>query len=393
MSELESAFSPEEQLVLLLCSTKRRQMADHDMAVEMLERCDRDHFLELLIRCNLLVLVGRRALALAPDLGARFSDSVDTAAAIARPRGIAQELSTIALLARLEQQGIAALPLKGATLSKQLYADVSARNSVDIDILVPAGEMDHAVEVIEAMGWSRATHLTRSDGLPVLHETMVHPEMPRVELHWRVHWYESRFAADALARAQRPRVGEPLQLCPQDGLAALILVYARDGFIGLRIAADAAAWWDSVCLEGSENCGIESLVASYPLLEGPLSVGSALLSSLLDVPIGGLGRAPARWRLAAALAAPFFAGARAQQGANASLVDLLLAPPNGLRDWVGREALMSGGRARRTGALLRFKQAEHLLRVTRRWILALASALRALPEGDRKLRGREPERS
>ena len=54
LSELESAFSPEEQLVLLLCSTKRRQIADHDMAVEMLERCDRDHFLELLIRCNLV---------------------------------------------------------------------------------------------------------------------------------------------------------------------------------------------------------------------------------------------------------------------------------------------------------------------------------------------------
>ena len=74
------------------------------------------------------------------------------------------------------------------------------------------------------------------------------PSLPRVELHWRVHWYERQL------RRRRPRAGrvKPAaasrsQMQPLDGLVALMLFYARDGFAGLRYPADAAAWWDLRC--------------------------------------------------------------------------------------------------------------------------------------------------
>jgi hypothetical protein len=34
------------------------------------------------------------------------------------------------------------------------------------------------------------------------------------------------------------------RLEPVEQLAALLLFYARDGFLGLRFVADIAAWWD-----------------------------------------------------------------------------------------------------------------------------------------------------
>jgi hypothetical protein len=82
-------------------------------------------------------------------------------------------------------------------------------------------------------------------GLPLLHFVLVHErgELPPVELHWRVHWYERSFARERLLP---PAVDPPgdWRPAPADELAALLLFYARDGFIDLRLASDLGAWWD-----------------------------------------------------------------------------------------------------------------------------------------------------
>ncbi|MGZ4330333.1 MAG: hypothetical protein ACXVXL_20250 [Solirubrobacteraceae bacterium] len=88
--------------------------------------------------------------------------------------------------------------------------------------------------------------------------------MPRVELHWRVHWYEDRFAADALEPAERPVARAPLRMLPADGLATLTLIYARDGLSGLRTPADIAAWWDTRCAGEDLDALIDSIVATIP---------------------------------------------------------------------------------------------------------------------------------
>ncbi|MFZ1997240.1 MAG: nucleotidyltransferase family protein [Solirubrobacteraceae bacterium] len=346
----------------------------------MAGRVDVDRLAALLTHTNLTVLLGRRVLALETTLNQRLRERVDTVAAAAERRGTTLELITLAIIARLEQAGIPALPLKGSILARGLYGDVAARASIDIDILVSPKDLSATVEIVRRMGWRCADQPRWTGALPLLHETMVHPEMPRIELHWRVHWYESRFASDALDRASRPGPAEPLSMQPQDGLATLILLYARDGLAGLRLAADVAAWWDEVC--GCGDCDIELVAAEYPSLAAPLLVGSAVLAQLVGVPGRVLDRAPLRWRLAAEMATPFYAGGLAQVKANTSLVDLLLAPPGGMGESLRREAgkpldeLARSGKRHRVWARLR--QSEHMLRVARRWLIAIVSALARL---------------
>ena len=52
---------------------------------------------------------------------------------------------------------------------------------------------------------------------------------------------------------------------PADELAALLLYYARDGFAGLRLAADIAAWWDANG-RGLPDGALDDLVGAYPAL-------------------------------------------------------------------------------------------------------------------------------
>ena len=207
----------------------------------------------------------------------------------------------------MERDGIRALAIKGSVLARELYDDVGARSSGDIDILVAAADLHAAIASVEGMDWRWQPQTGRAAPLPVLHETLTHPHLPRVELHWRIHWYETRFSADALARAERTGLHQPLTMAPADGLAALTLFYERDGFSGVRLAADAAAWWDARCQAGDADALIAAVADAYPALAAPLWVGIQLLGPLVGVPTR-MDRASLRWRIAAQLARPFAAG-------------------------------------------------------------------------------------
>ena len=281
--------------------------------------------IDLLGRLHLTVLVGQRLVNAGFDLDPRLREEVELATALSRQRGGAHELATRAILDSLEAAGIRALGLKGSVLARALYDDVAWRSAGDIDILVAVGDLAGAIEVVEAMGWRWQRSPHRPGRLPVLHETLTHSTMPRVELHWRVHWYEDRFAADALERAERPDVRAPLRMLPADGLATLTLIYARDGLSGLRTPADIAAWWDTRCAGEDLDALIDSIGGDYPALEAPLRVGTAVLGPLVGLPTRSQAQ-PFRWKVAAEIATPFYDGGHAQVGANASLVDLLLAP-------------------------------------------------------------------
>lgn len=182
------------------------------------------------------------------------------------------------------------------------------RSSIDVDVLVAPKDLAHATEVVRRMGWRQEDGTTSTGGLPALHERLVHPKLPSVEVHWRVHYYESRFATEALARGDRPQAGEPLRMQPADELASLILFYARDGFSGLRTPADVATWLSSVSPQLSSEPWLSAIADQHPALATPLQLGSALLESLVGVPAPGLPRLPARSRLAARMANPFAIG-------------------------------------------------------------------------------------
>jgi Uncharacterised nucleotidyltransferase len=381
--------TPEGRLVLLLCGTEERRRARADEAVALVERVRGAHLMTLLEHLRVISLVGQRLLALPAEIAPLVTEQIESSTSVARERGTAFELITLAVLAALEDAGIRALPLKGSTLARELYHDPALRSSVDVDLLVARGDLRQAIEVVHRMGWQWEADVTRDGGLPALHECLVHPTLPTVELHWRVHWYEQRFAAEALARAERAHTGEPLRMQPADGLASLILFYARDGFSGLRTPADIAAWWSSRCASFGGESPLAALAERHPALRGPLQVGSAVLDPLVGVRACRGQRLPLRWRLAAEMANPFLVGSRSQVGVNASLVDVLLAPPGDTPTSIQRElrkvSMLRRGRLADCGSLsLGLARAEHTLRVLRRWGLGLISAAVGLARGGRQ---------
>ena len=373
---------PERRLALLLCGTRRVREDHKDEIATLLRRTETSRLVQLLDALRLTSLVGWRLLAMDVGIDPELEAAIRGRVERARADGTAHELVSLAVLAGLEQAGIRALGLKGSILARQLYDDPGARMVRDIDILVDAADLGAAIETVERMGWRHERRPDRASRLPVLHETLWRDEMPRVELHWRVHWYETQFAADALARARPPATHQPLALAPADGLAALLLFYARDGFYGLRLAADAAAWWDRRCAEADLRRQVGAIAARYPALAAPLQVAGILLHRQVGLPVGGAPGSPRR-RLVAELATPFPDLEPAQILANASLVDLLLAPSGQRWVAVARELQkipdhMERPLRPRDGLAAYLQRSEHGLRVLRRWGIALFDAVSGL---------------
>ncbi len=212
-----------------------------------------------------------------------------------------------------------------------------------------------------------------------LHETLLHPELPRIELHWRVHWYERQFAADAVARAAKPAADAPLEMQPMDGLIALMLFYARDGFAGLRYPADAAAWWDARCA-GSDGPGPAELVADrYPSLVAPVSVAAYLLLERSracprsrGVTCRSAGASPPVWRARFSKAD---GGRPKPTPASPTFCWRLRAPPETRSAACWATRLITRRTARRTGSTRWRATWAHVLRVARRWAVAVVPAV------------------
>jgi hypothetical protein len=274
-----------------------------------------------------------------PELSDDVVQSIQAARLRARQRGLLNHGLTKRLTLALADQGIRAVPLKGATLAEAVYGDIGARLSSDIDLLVAVSGLDKAVEVAEREGW-REPEPFKPQGLPRLHRELFHESLPPVELHWRVHWYDDAFAAAALDRAQ-PTGDGLLRLQPADELACLLLFLARDGFAGLRQTVDVAAWW--AALGGAAAAaGIRAIAAAHPELDRALAAAARLVEDMADIPHGALAghaQLSRRQRAALRLANPWLAGSRQQVQADVSFMDGLLAPPDGTRAFVGRQLL------------------------------------------------------
>jgi hypothetical protein len=259
----------------------------------------------------------------------------------ARQRGLLDHALTKRLTDELGRQGVAAVPLKGAALADAVYGDIGARQSSDIDLLVRLPDLAQAVAVAERQGW-REPDLLRNADVPTLHRELFHAELPPLELHWRVHWYEESFADAALARARMTDDGW-LRPAPEDEIAFLLLFLARDGFAGLRQVVDVAAWWAALGRPGETARAVRAAEDSHPELAPALAAAARYAERIAGIPEGSLkgGAAPSwRGRAAIRLANPWLAGSRAQISAEMSLADLLLAPRHGFRGFVRRQLLV-----------------------------------------------------
>lgn len=364
-----------------------------ERAAELAVLVDWSLVAELLRVRRLLPLLGPRLIELVDRVGVddEFAIVVNEAVEAACRQGAALQLVEEHVIAVLADAGIVSTTLKGTRLSEALYGDPGRRLSSDIDLLVAGDQLYNAVETVRTLGYSSPTDHVEDDGLPRLHFALIHErnQLPPVELHWRMHWYEERFAEERLL----PPNGEHVDVwrpALADELAALLLFYARDGFSNPRLATDLGAWWDAFG-EQLQAGAIDDLAQSYPELEHVLMVAVRVAERVVGLPASQLTKQQrstlsARDRIALRLADPYPRSSDAQLYADIGLIDGLLMPKGGFRAFVRRQVFpprdVLYAHARRSRRNRATSSVGHGARVLVRYALAMARLVRPWDWGD-----------
>jgi hypothetical protein len=340
------SISAERQLILLSAGTVARRQATREQAKALADQVDWPLLAAVLRMRKLLTVLGPRIVELADGSTSEdFAAEVEQALESGRRQSGFLQLLTVRLMTMLAGAGIRCAPLKGPALAEAIYGDPGRRLSSDVDLLVAPDQLGAAVDVIRQLGYAAPTDHVQACGLPLLHFALAHDEetLPPVEIHWRIHWYEERFAYERLLPATLERA-DGWRPAAVDELTALLLFYARDGFVDLRMAADVAAWWDVHGAELSQGALGEPL-RIYPALRRVVEAAARVAERIVGLPAEhALGHAPKlglRGRLAARLANPHPRSSQSQLYADMGLIDGLLTPPGGLGEFVHRQVLVA----------------------------------------------------
>lgn len=334
----------EQQLILLSAGTVARRQLMRGHAERLSVDVDWPRLAETLRLRKLLTVLGPRILDLAEEpADGGFAGAVEEALETARRQGAFLQLMSLHIMAMLADAGIRSTVLKGPLLGEAIYGDPGRRLSNDIDLLVSPEQLLEAVEVVRALEYEATSDYVQACGLPLLHFVLVHEtgELPPVELHWRIHWYERSFARERLLSPVLNSRGE-WRPDPADELAALLLFYARDGFIDLRMASDLSAWWD--VYGGDLRLGVlDQLLRVYPALARVIPVAVEVAEKIVGLPaasiLENIHKLSIRQRVAVQLANPNPHTSQAQLYADMGLIDGLLAPPGGFASFVRRQLL------------------------------------------------------
>jgi hypothetical protein len=334
----------EQQLTLLCAGTAVRREQMRDRAERLASDVDWVRLAETLRARKLLPTLGPRVLELAGGLAtADFAAAVEQATEAGRRQGAFLQLISLRAIAVLVDAGIRSSALKGPLLGEAIYGDPGRRLSGDVDLLVAPEQLQLAADVIRGLGYDAPTDYVDDAGLPLLHFVLLHErgELPPIELHWRVHWYEQGFARDRLLPAEVDATGG-WRPAPVDELAALLLFYARDGFIDLRLATDIGAWWDRNGI-GLPAAAFSELMRDYPALQRVLPAAVKAAENTVGLPAADiLGDTPSlglRERVAVRLANPNPRSSQSQLYADVGLIDGLLTPAGGFGAFVRRQVL------------------------------------------------------
>lgn len=330
------------KLTALIAGTQAVRAARSDEVEQLISLVDWRSLAERLEARRLLPLLGERLTVLAgsraPDW---FVEVTRRAICQCHEQDEWLEIISTHVSEVLRAHGIPSRTLKGPSLGRALYGELGRRPSRDIDVLVTQEDLPTAIAIAGRLGY-RSFHPRADTGaLPLLHVRLSHAAsvLPPLEVHWRVHWYECRFSRELLLRtvdAGPSRSSAPL---PYE-LASLLLFYARDGFVDLRLACDLAAWWDMFGAQ-LEPAALNTIIDEHPKLERALVAAVEVASRVVGLPGQKLlakHRTPERRvRLAARLANPDGQGSRQQRVADMWLVDWLLTPRGGRRECVLRQ--------------------------------------------------------
>ncbi len=137
----------------------------------------RDHFLAPLLHYRLKLL----GITLPENVAERLKRAYILNSA--RNIRLYRELEKI--LQRLSQENIPVIVLKGAYLAQAVYADLGLRPMADIDLLIPAGVMERAIDQLKSCGFTPwRTFYLEPDSNLYYHA----PEMVKNEIIVEPHW-------------------------------------------------------------------------------------------------------------------------------------------------------------------------------------------------------------
>ena len=363
------------ELLRLLCSTAATREAASSRLHGLAESVDVDALVDTAVRQRLAGVARQRLLATEQEhvLASGFSAAAAPFLKWQRDFCEALVVTEMAVEAWLAEGGVRWMPLKGPSLGTQLYGEPSVRSSLDLDFLVAPDDLDTAVRIVqEQMGYPPPADPVSKAGLPLLHYRLEAEGRVPLEFHWRVHWYEAAFSAELLESWSADG-----RLSPEAELACLLLFYARDGFSGLKLAADVAAWWDR---RGSElePGAMRELLERHPKVAPAVRTAAVVAGDVVGLPSIGLD-GPRTPPLARRFCDWQLTRDPRQMSADTSLVDVLLAPSGMRARLLARHLFPTAPVVARWGSessstLLRV---QHPFRQTGRWILGLGRAVRA----------------
>lgn len=336
----------ERQLVLISAGTAASRRTTQPKVGKLLADVNWARLARTLRMRKLLPILGPRISDLAAD---QTSEDFERAVGHALDSGRRQagfiQLVAERALTMLADAGISSTSLKGPSLSEAIHGDPGRRVSDDVDLLVAPDQLDVAVDVLRELGYQAPADYVDRSGLPLLHFALLHERgyLPPIELHWRIHWYEPRFAEERLLPPRGMPVASNWRPAPHDELAALLLFYARDGFVDLRLASDLSGWWD---VRGATvpRGALDDVIRSYPALARAITVAAQVADTIVGIPANRVLTADSslgvRGRLAGRLANPNPRTSQSQLYAEMGLIDGLLAPPREFRAFLRRQVLL-----------------------------------------------------
>lgn len=151
------------------------------------------------------------------------------------------------IIGRAEAAGIALVPYKGPVLAEMAYGNLSLRQFIDLDFILPHRELRAAWELIEGLGYRPANPALVAPDAPVPGEYVFlsAKNSVRVELHTECtlrHFPSPPDLNPLLARRQTVRLlGHPVQTFSREDTLPLLAVHgAKDFWLQLLWICDVA---------------------------------------------------------------------------------------------------------------------------------------------------------
>jgi len=196
----------------------------------------------------------------------------------------------LALLDRLDVEGILAMPFKGPVLAQELYGDLALRMFTDLDVLVRRKDALRAKEILISEGYRLGHTLTEAQEKIFLrsqhHYHFYNQKKVHLEVHWQVSpslYCFSLNTRDLFTRSTRKVIfGKELQtVSPEDLLLILCEHGARHYWRRLAWIGDLARLAESKEIDWEEVAGRSKRMGCHRLLLLGLFLASGLLRTSL----------------------------------------------------------------------------------------------------------------